>query len=266
MRIDFHDIQAFEKTTLPTQSVPHALPTRIDPRVSAACLAVLTNIALIPLPAFANCTTTGTATNCDTSAPSPWTTTIGTGPNALSGSSVMVGPNAQVVVGDASAIALSDNANITLQSGALVQNSAKTAGGTYATGANTIDFRNNSTLTVQQGATVLSAGTQTSAEAVNPEGAGNTITNNGTIRGINAAAIWFQNTSGLNTVINNATGVIQAPGNVIGSSGNGAVDFTNRGQVIGNLIFAGGNDTLRLYTGSSIVATSTAAGAPIRSS
>jgi len=252
MRIDFHDIQAFEKTTLPTQSVPHALPTRIDPRVSAACLAVLTNIALIPLPAFANCTTTGTATNCDTSAPSPWTTTIGTGPNALSGSSVMVGPNAQVVVGDASAIALSDNANITVQSGALVQNSAKTAGGTYATGANTIDFRNNSTLTVQQGATVLSAGTQTSAEAVNPEGAGNTITNNGTIRGINAAAIWFQNTSGLNTVINNATGVIQAPGNVIGSSGNGAVDFTNRGQVIGNLIFAGGNDTLRLYTGSSI--------------
>src|SRR5471032_3495586 len=161
MRIDFHDIQAFEKTTLPTQSVPHALPTRIDPRVSAACLAVLTNIALIPLPAFANCTTTGTATNCDTSAPSPWTTTIGTGPNALSSSSVMVGPNAQVVVGDASAIALSDNANITVQSGALVQNSAKTAGGTYATGANTIDFRNNSTLTVQQGATVLSAGTQT---------------------------------------------------------------------------------------------------------
>jgi len=252
MRIDFHVIQVFEKATLPTQAVLHASPTRIDPRVSAACLAVLTNIALIPLPAFANCTTTGTATNCDTSAPSPWTTTIGTGPNAPSGSSVTVGPNAQVVVGDATAIALSDNANITVQSGALVQNSARTAGGTYATGANTIDFRSNSTLTVQQGATVLSAGTQTSAEAVNPEGAGNTIVNNGTIRGINAAAIWFQNTSGLNTVINNATGVIQAPSNVIGSSGNGAVDFTNRGQVIGNLIFAGGNDTLRFYTGSSI--------------
>src|ERR1700733_13303143 len=80
MRIDFHVIQVFEKATLPTQAVLHASPTRIDPRVSAACLAVLTNIALIPLPAFANCTTTGTATNCDTSAPSPWTTTIGTGP------------------------------------------------------------------------------------------------------------------------------------------------------------------------------------------
>lgn len=252
MRIDFPGTQAFENISSPTQTVRHALPARIDPLVSAACIAVLTNIALIPLPAFANCTTTGTVTNCDTSTPSPWTTTIGTGPTAPSGASVTVGPNAQVVVGDATAIALGDSANITVQPGALVQNSARTAGGTYGTGANTIDFRNNSTLTVQQGGTVLSAGTQVSAEAVNPEGAGNTIVNNGTIRGVNAAAIWFQNTSGLNTVINNATGVIQAPNNVIGSSGNGAVDFTNRGKVLGNLIFAGGNDTLRFYTGSSI--------------
>ncbi|MFM0158038.1 MULTISPECIES: autotransporter outer membrane beta-barrel domain-containing protein [Paraburkholderia] len=207
---------------------------------------------MLPLPVYANCTTTGNATSCDTSPPTPWASTIGTGPTAPSGASVTVGPNAQVVVGDASAIALGDNANITVQSGALVQNSARTTGGTYGTGGNTIDFRNNSTLTVQQGATVISAGTQGSAEAVNPEGSGNTIINNGTIRGVNSAAIWFQNTSGLNTVINNATGIIQAPGNVIGASGNGSVDFTNRGQVIGNLIFAGGNDTLRFYTGSSI--------------
>jgi hypothetical protein len=60
-------------------------------------------------------------------------------------------------------------------------------------------------------------------------------------------------------VINSATGVIQAPGNVIGASGNGAVDFTNRGTVIGNLFFAGGNDTLRLFTGSTITVISTAA-------
>ncbi|WP_256701353.1 autotransporter outer membrane beta-barrel domain-containing protein [Caballeronia sordidicola] len=228
------------------------MSTGAHSRVSATWLAVLANIALLPLPVFANCTASGTATSCDTSAPSPWQTTIGTGPTAATGSSVLVGPNAQVILGDATAIALADNANITVQSGALVQNSARTSGGTYGTGGNTIDFRNNGTLTVQQGGSVISAGTQGSAEAANPEGAGNTIVNNGTIRGINSAAIWFQNTSGLNTVINNATGVIQAPSNVIGSSGNGAVDFTNRGQVIGNLIFAGGNDTLRLYTGSSI--------------
>jgi autotransporter-associated beta strand protein len=58
--------------------------------------------------------------------------------------------------------------------------------------------------------------------------------------------------SGSNTVINQASGVIQAPSNVMGASGNGAVDFTNRGKVIGNVIFAGGNDALHLYTGSTI--------------
>ena len=177
---------------------------------------------------------------------------IGSGPTAAAGATVTVGPNAQIVVGDSSAIALSDNANVVVQSGALVKNSAVSTNGTYGTGGNTIDFRNNSTLTVEQGAAVLSSGTQGQAEAVNPEGTGNTIVNNGTIRGVNSAAIWFQNVSGSNTVINNATGVIQAPGNVMGASGNGAVVFTNRGAVIGNLVFAGGNDTLNMYTGSSV--------------
>lgn len=231
----------------------HAAPSA---RPKATALAVLGYVALIPALAHANCTTVGLTTTCDTSAPSPWTTTIGTGPTTASGSNVTVGPNAQIIVGDSSAIALSDNANIVVQSGALVQNSAVTSSGTYpGSGGNTIDFRNNSTLTVEQGATVLSNGTQGSAEAVNPEGTGNTIVNNGTIRGVNAAAIWFQNTSGSNTVINNATGIIQAPGNVMGASGNGAVVFTNFGQVIGNLVFAGGNDTLNLETGSSVTGT-----------
>ncbi|MGA3251884.1 MAG: autotransporter-associated beta strand repeat-containing protein, partial [Paraburkholderia sp.] len=215
-------------------------------------MAVSAVIAFLPVPVYANCTTAGNTTTCDTTTPSPWTSTIGTGPSTPAGAVVNIGPNAQVVVGDATAIALADTANITVSSGALVQNTAKTNGGLYGTGANTIDFRNNSTLTVQQGGTVLSSGTQGSAEAVNPEGSGNTITNNGTIRGVNSAAIWFQNASGTNTVINNATGIIQAPGSVIGASGNGAVDFTNRGTVIGNLVFAGGNDSLHLYTGSTI--------------
>jgi outer membrane autotransporter protein len=221
-------------------------------RPKATTLAVLGYVALLPALAHANCTTVGSATTCDTTAPSPWTTMIGTGPTTAAGSQVTVGPNAQIIVGDSSAIALSDNANILVQSGALVKNGAATTNGTYGTGGNTIDFRNNSTLTIEQGATVLSSGTQGQAEAVNPEGTGNTIVNNGTIRGVNSAAIWFQNTSGSNTVINNATGIIQAPGNVMGASGNGAVVFTNFGQVIGNLVFAGGNDTLNLETGSSV--------------
>jgi len=232
---------------------PPARATSLRPK--ATTLAVLGYVALLPALAHANCTTVGSATTCDSSAPSPWTTMIGTGPTTVSGSSVTVGPNAQIVVGDSSAIALGDNATVLVQSGALVQNGAVTSNGTYSTGGNTIDFRNNSTLTVEQGATVLSNGTQGQAEAVNPEGTGNTIVNNGTIRGINSAAIWFQNTSGTNTVINNATGIIQAPNNVMGASGNGAVMFSNRGQVIGNLVFAGGNDTLNMYTGSSVSGT-----------
>ncbi|MGN6648963.1 autotransporter family protein [Trinickia sp.] len=234
-------------------STPHQLVrTASSFRPKTTTLAVLGYIALVPALAQANCSTVGTATTCDSTAPSPWTTMIGTGSTTASGSTVTVGPNAQISLGDSSAIALSDNATVTVQAGAVVKNAAVNTGGTYGTGGNTIDFRNNSTLTVEQGGTVLSGGTQGSAEAVNPEGTGNTIINNGTIRGINSAAIWFQNTSGSNTVINSATGVIQAPGNVMGASGNGAVVFTNSGQVIGNLVFAGGNDTLNLETGSTV--------------
>ncbi|AMP00189.1 outer membrane autotransporter barrel domain protein [Collimonas arenae] len=155
-------------------------------------------------------------------------------------------------MGDANAISLRDNANVTVQNGGTVSSAAANNNGLYNTGANTIEFRNNGTLTVNQGGQVLATGFQGSAEAVNPQGSGNLIVNNGTIKSNNTAAIWFQNTSGLNTIINNATGIIQAPGNVIGASGNGAVDFTNKGQIIGNLVFSGGNDTLRLYTGSVI--------------
>ena len=200
----------------------------------------------------AACSITGPATSCDTAAPNPWNTPIGSGPATPSGAVVTLTANAQLIVGNATAISLGDSATITVQRGAVVQNASTNSNGLYGTGGNTIEFRNNGNLTVEQGGQVVSAGSQGQAEAVNPQGSGNTIVNNGLIRGINAAAIWFQNTSGLNTVINNPTGTIQAPGNVIGASGNGSVDFTNKGRVVGNLVFAGGNDTLRLYTGSVI--------------
>nr|WP_258187466.1 autotransporter outer membrane beta-barrel domain-containing protein [Trinickia symbiotica] len=224
-----------------------------SPRPKATTLAVLGYVALIPALAHANCTTSGTTTTCDSS--SLWTTMIGTGPTTPSGSQVIVGKNAQVKLVNSSAIALSDNANIVVQSGAVVQNASSSSNGTYGTGGNTIDFLKNSTLTVEENGRVESTGTQGQAEAVNPEGAGNTIINSGIIQGDHAAAIWFQNTTGTNTVINNATGTIQAPGAVMGASGNGAVVFSNLGKVIGNLVFAGGNDTLNMYTGSSVSGT-----------
>src|SRR5579864_9387256 len=105
------------------------------PRQSATCLAALAYIAAIPSLSYANCTASNDTKTCDTSAPSPWTSTIGTGPTTASGAGVTIGPNAQVVVGDASAIALADRATIVVQSGAQVKNTAVSGTGTYGTGA-----------------------------------------------------------------------------------------------------------------------------------
>ena len=217
---------------------------------------VASPFALFGALAHADCTTTGQTTVCDTAAPNPATSTVGTGNVAAEDNrTVTVQNGSTLAVGDTSAIAVRDNANITVQAGGTVSANAVSTSGFYGTGGNAIDFRNNSTLTVEQGGQVLANGTQLSGEAVNPEGTGNTIVNNGLIKSAHGAAIWFQNTTGGNTVVNNATGTIQtdvANGNVMGASGNGSVDFTNRGKVIGNLIFAGGNDALHLYTGSSV--------------
>jgi hypothetical protein len=208
--------------------------------------------AALPWNARANLVTSGTNITVDSNAPNPWTSTIGSGPSTATGTTVNLLPNAQVVVGDANAISLADNANITISSGALVQNKGVSTPGLYNTSGDTVEFRNSSTITINAGGQILSTGSQGSGKAINPEGSGNTIINYGTIRSSTAAAIWFQNVTGSNTVINQPSGVIQAPGNVMGASGNGAVNFTNQGKVIGNLIFAGGNDALHLYTGSTI--------------
>lgn len=217
----------------------------------------LTSLLMLPWLAHANCVTSGNATTCDGSAPSPWTTTIGAGSATPTGTTVTVGQGSQIILGDAPAISLSDNSNIVIESGALVQNAAVQGEGGYQSGSNTIEFRNGNTLTIEQGATVASTGTQYIGEAVNPEGIGNTIINNGTISSLHAAAIWFQTTGGANTVINNPTGLIETAlpsGGVLGApgSGVGSIDFTNRGRVIGNIYFWGGHDTLHVYTGSSI--------------
>lgn len=215
---------------------------------------------MLPLMAHANCVTSGSTTHCDTNNPSPWTTTIGAGPATAVGATVTVDQGARIIVGDAPAISLSDNANIVIGAGALVQNGAEDNSGGYHSGANTIEFRDGGTLTIDQGATVLSTGTQNMSEAVNVEGVQNTIINNGTIRALHNVALWFQTGGGPNTVINNPTGVIESsqPSNdVMGSVSSlapavGFLDFTNRGRVVGNLRFMAGNDALHIYTGSII--------------
>lgn len=241
------------ESTIPTQQVKFSFMK------TTVCLAVSAAITVFSGAARADCTTAGTVTTCGTSAPNPYTSTVGTGAATTSGSSVIVDSNAGISVINANAISLGNNASITLLSGAVVQGNSTSLGGLYTgTGNNTIDFNDNSTLTIAEGAQVLATGTQRNAEAINVQGTGNTITNNGLIKATNAAAIWFQREPGSNTVINNATGVIETGvvnGNVIGSFRNSTLDFTNKGSVIGNLIFANGNDTLHLYTGSSVSGT-----------
>lgn len=210
-------------------------------------------VLLVAFASRADCVTDDAITTCTTAAPNPYVTRVGSGNIAAEdGRTVDVQAGAKLVVGDSSAISLRNNANVYVGTGATVSAAAVRTAGLYGTGGNTIEMRNGGTLTVDVGGEVLALGTQGSAEAINFQGTGNTIINSGTIRANSAVAIWSQNTAGLNTIVNTETGIIQAPGTVIGGSGNGALDFTNRGQVIGDVNLAGGDDILRLYTGSTI--------------
>lgn len=220
---------------------------------------------LAPAMAFADCVTFGGVISCDTTAPNPYTTTVGAGNSAAGDNiTVNVGAGAQIAVGDMNGISLRNGAVITISGGGLVSATAVSTLGNYNTGGNAIEVNNNGTVTIEQGGQLLALGSQNSAEAVNFQGTGNVLTNNGLIDANNAVAIWSQNTSGLNTVINNETGIIEA-GNgttstVIGGSGAGALDFTNKGIIRGSINLANGNDILRLYTGSSVTGNFTGGG------
>lgn len=261
-----------EKTVLHTSSCPdikktsdvnglnmYADKVRDGNGILLTYLAVSAALSAFSGLANADCITTGSSTICDTASPNPYSSTVGAGLATASGASVVVNSGAEISVNNANAISLGNNASITLLSGAIVQGNSTAGSGLYSTGNNTIEFNDNSTLTIAAGAQVLATGTEPHSEAINVQGVGNTIINNGLIRAAHTPAIWFQDSPSSNIVINNATGIIQTDvinGDVVGSTGfNTAVDFTNKGTVIGNLIFSGGNDILRLYTGSSVSGT-----------
>lgn len=214
------------------------------------------SISALVSPAQADCIASGNTTTCNTATPNPYTSRVGAG-NSLAGDNqtVAVGAGASISSGNDTAISLRDNANITVDG--TVQNSSTNASGGYNTGGNTIEFRNNGTLTIGSGGAVLSNGSQVSAEAINVQGSGNTITNNGLVNAVRGAAIWSQR-AGTLTVVNNgtiSTGPLDNPNRtatVIGGNTNAGIDFTNRGAVYGSLNLGSGPDTLRLYTGSLI--------------
>ncbi|CAN7219769.1 MULTISPECIES: autotransporter outer membrane beta-barrel domain-containing protein [unclassified Variovorax] len=206
--------------------------------------------------AAADCASSGSNTITCT-AGTPQTFVVIGGYDATPGGSVDVQQNAVISTVDLPAISMGDNGTILIQRNATVQNhAAGSANGHYGTGANTIEFRSGNTLTIEQGAKLLSNGTAYNAEAVNAHGSGNLIVNDGEIRSqAGAAAIWFESSTGANTVINGETGVIEyqgGAGNIMGVAGTMAIAFTNQGRLVGSLNFANANDTLNVYTGSSI--------------
>ena len=136
--------------------------------------------------------------------------TIGAGNTAAGdGWSVEVGSdnNKSVYsVGDKNAISLRDNAVIHIKENAVVTNEATRNIGNFGTGANTIEVRSGSKITVD--GTVQKYGPQNMGEAINVHGGGNTIVVNGSVIAEKSAAIWFQDWTGTgndsrNSVINN---------------------------------------------------------------
>lgn len=226
----------------------------------STCRAVSVASALLIVSGAASAACTlngiGTAYTC-TTAGGAQTSTVGSGYGAIPGTTVDVQQNAVISTGEQTAISILSNGSITVQSGATVENNALgLTNGLFGTGANTVEFLHNNTMTIAQGAQVLSKGIAGDAEAINPIGTGNTIINNGTIDSqAGGAAIWFESTSGSNTVVNGETGVIRykdGTASVIAVAGTMAISFTNKGQVLGSLIFANGDDTLNLYENGTI--------------
>lgn len=229
-------------------------------RLQIPLLSLPLALALGTEPGSAACVDQGGTTSCDTSAPNPFTQAIGAGDTpAGDNRTVTVQPGAEVALGDAAAISLRDGANITV--GGTVSNAAVASEGGYFTGGNTIEFRDNGVLTVNQGGRVLSLGTQDRGEAVNLQGTGSTIINNGLIQAPNTTAIWLQPEFSRNVIINGPTGVIEAPGgimapgSVLGGSSFASVDFTNEGTILGGLHLLQYDDVLRIATGSVITGT-----------
>jgi outer membrane autotransporter protein len=97
--------------------------------------------------------------------------------------------------------------------------------------------------------------------AVEVESTQSSITNSGTINSPSGAGIQLDATSASNTlttIVNNAGGAIQGALDALVTIGNASVDFTNKGAVVGDLVFGAGNAALHFYTGSSLTGNLTA--------
>ena len=218
--------------------------------------AVAAALLLSAGPALADCTGGGLVITCD--APVTQTSTVGAGAATPDGTTVIVQQGAVIDVVNRSGISTHDSSTINV-SGTVQGNSVDgTSGGYGSLGGNTIEFDSKNILTVQTGGKVLSTGAQESSEAINVVGTDNTVINNGLISTTTSpSTIYLEENTGKFTVVNNAGGIFSARGGtglIVGTGGNSkiAIDFTNKGKLDGQLVFGGGDDALRWFTGASI--------------
>ena len=97
--------------------------------------------------------------------------------------------------------------------------------------------------------------------AIDVESTQSSITNSGTIHSPSGAGIQLDATSASNTlttIVNDSGGAIEGAVNALVANGNASVDFTNKGAVIGNMVFGAGDVALHFYTGSSLIGNLTA--------
>jgi outer membrane autotransporter protein len=199
--------------------------------------------------------------------PSTTLSFAGSPTGASNQAAIQVGANTNILIDSATiaatsnnqAIAANNNATIRILGTSTITNAGSGGPGVNAIGLNTIEFNANSTLLVDAGAQVRSLITSsTNAEAVNPRGGGNIITNYGTLYAQNAAALYFETPQTQNNVVYNYGTIGTGRGSSFSAfGGQGYVSFYNVGSVQGSLIFANGpgstgNNLLSLSTSSSV--------------
>ena len=102
--------------------------------------------------------------------------------------------------------------------------------------------------------------------AIEVESTQSSISNSGVI-GSAASGVGIQldptsASNTLTTIVNNVGGVIQGTTGALVANGNASVDFTNKGAVVGDLVFGAGAAALHFYTGSSLIGNLTAGTGP----
>ncbi|WP_174521981.1 beta strand repeat-containing protein, partial [Sphingobium cloacae] len=167
-----------------------------------------------------------------------------------------VGAGATISTNNNNAISVGSNAQITIDG--TVTNIANNGGGsgTFGMGNNSIEFLNNTTLTISETGRVIATGSSGNSEAINPAGFGNSIINRGLIQATNSNAIWFEDqvTGSKNVIDNYGTIERVGGGSVMGSTRGAGITFYNRtgAQIIGSLSFGAGGDDLIFEAGSSV--------------